>query len=237
MNATPVVSRDEWLAARRTLLRREKEITHLRDAVSEEVRRLPRVEVDREYVFDGPDGPVRLIDLFGPHPQLVVYHFMFAPEWEEGCKSCSYVMDNLSGALAHLGARDTAFAAISRAPLEKLQGFKERLGWTFPWYSSGGNTFNYDFHVTLDEGAGSVEYNFEPAADLVARGEVPSTNAEMPGLSVFVREGDRVFHTYSAYQRGLDTFLNTYNLLDVTPLGRNENGRIMSWVRYHDRYV
>lgn len=151
MNATPVVSREEWLAARTRLLAREKELTRQHDALAEERRRLPRVAVDTEYVFQGPDGSASLLDLFGPHPQLVVYHFMFDPAWEEGCKSCSYVMDNVSGALAHLGARDTAFAAVSRGPIEKLQAFRARMGWTFPWYSSAGTTFNYDYQATVEE--------------------------------------------------------------------------------------
>ncbi|HEU4557748.1 MAG TPA: DUF899 domain-containing protein [Longimicrobium sp.] len=237
MNASPVVSREEWLAARTTLLAREKELTRLRDALAEERRRLPRVAVEKDYVFQGPDGPVPLLELFGPHPQLVVYHFMFDPAWEQGCKSCSYVMDNVSGGLAHLGARDTAFAAVSRAPLDKLQAFRARMGWTFPWYTSAGTTFNYDYHVTIDPDAGSTEYNYEPTESLARRGALPMQAGEWPGMSVFVREGDRVFHTYSTYTRGLDQFMNTYNLLDLTPLGRNETDGIMRWIRHHDQYV
>ncbi|HEX8831280.1 MAG TPA: DUF899 domain-containing protein [Longimicrobium sp.] len=237
MNATPVVSREEWLAARTNLLAREKELTRLRDALAEERRSLPRVEVEHEYVFRGPEGPAHLLDLFGPHPQLVVYHFMFDPAWEEGCKSCSYVMDNVAGALAHLAARDTAFAAVSRAPVEKLEAFRTRMGWTFPWYSSAGTTFNYDYHVTIDEDAGSTTYNYEPTESLARRGALPMQRGEWPGMSVFVREGDRVFHTYSTYTRGLDAFMNTYNLLDLTPLGRNEGDGIMRWIRHHDRYA
>ena len=237
MDTIPIVSRDEWLAARTTLLAREKELTRQGDALAEERRRLPRVAVEQEYVFQGPDGPARLLDLFGPHPQLVVYHFMFDPAWEQGCKSCSYVMDNVSGALAHLGARDTAFAAVSRAPMDKLQAFRARMGWTFPWYSSGGTTFNYDYQATVDPDAGSTTYNFEPIESLTARGALPMQAGEWPGMSVFVRDGDRVYHTYSTYTRGLDLFMNTYNLLDLTPLGRNEPDGIMRWIRHHDRYA
>ena len=237
MEHPAVATRDEWLHARRTLLAQEKELTRTRDALAAARRRLPMVRVDEEYVFDGPAGPTSLRDLFGPHRQLVVYHFMFDPAWTEGCKSCSYVMDNLSGALVHLAARDTAFAAISRAPLATIEPFRARMGWTFPWLSSSGNSFNYDFHVTLDAALGSVEYNYASVPELVRRGEMPYERGEMPGLSVFLREGDDVFHTYSTYQRGLDGLLNTYNVLDLTPLGRQEEDRrIMAWVRYHDRY-
>lgn len=237
MNATPIVSREEWLAARTALLAREKELTRQRDALAQERRRLPRVAVDQAYVFQGPEGPVPLLELFGPHPQLVVYHFMFDPAWEQGCKSCSYVMDNVSGALVHLAARDTAFAAVSRGPIEKLQAFRTRMGWTFPWYSSAGTSFNYDYQATVDPQAGNATYNFEPVESLAARGALPMQRGEWPGMSVFVRDGDRVFHTYSTYTRGLDLFLNTYNLLDLTPLGRNEGDGSMRWVRFHDQYA
>jgi len=236
MKQRTVASREQWLAARRALLATEKEATRLRDTVAEGRRALPMVRVDKAYEFDGPDGRVTLRGLFGDRAQLVVYHFMFAPEWEAGCQSCSYVMDNVQGGLAHLAAADTAFVAVSRAPLEKIEAFKTRMGWRFPWVSAGETDFNYDFHVTLDEARGSVEYNYESVAELRRRGEVPQAANEMPGFSVFVREGDEVYHTYSTYQRGVDIFLNTYNLLDLTPLGRNED-RPMQWVRYHDRYA
>jgi predicted dithiol-disulfide oxidoreductase (DUF899 family) len=235
MEQSTVVSREEWLTARRALLAKEKEATRLRDALSAQRRALPMVRVEKAYTFEGPGGPVTLRDLFGPHRQLVVYHFMFAPAWEEGCKSCSYVMDNVEGALMHLAAADTAFAAVARAPLAKIEAFKARMGWRFPWLSSGETDFNYDFHVTLDDGRGSVEYNYEPATELRRRGEIPQAPGDLPGFSVFLRDGDDVFHTYSTYQRGVDLFLNTYNLLDLTPLGRGEQ-RPMQWVRYHDRY-
>ncbi|MDF1504217.1 DUF899 domain-containing protein [Roseisolibacter sp. H3M3-2] len=235
MPRPPVASREEWLAARRALLAREKEATRLRDAIAEERRALPMVRVDAPYVFETPDGPATLRDLFGGRTQLVVYHFMFAPTWAQGCRSCSYVMDNVEGALAHLGAADTAFVAVSRAPLAQLEAFKARMGWRFPWVSSGESDFNYDYHVTLDEARGSGEYNYEPVAALRARGEVPPDETDMPGFSVFLRDGDEVFHTYSTYLRGVDAVLNTYTLLDMTPLGRNE-AHPMQWVRHRDRY-
>jgi predicted dithiol-disulfide oxidoreductase (DUF899 family) len=231
------VSRAEWLAARKTLLRREKEFTHQRDALSAERRRLPIVRVEKGYTFQGPGGPRTLRELFGTRRQLVIYHFMFDPAWEEGCKSCSHLMDNVAGSIVHLGARDTSFAAISRAPLQKIEAFRKRMAWDFPWLSSFGNDFNYDFGVTIDPERGEYEYNYADAKDLLARGKIWFTKGELPGLSVFFRDGDDVFHAYSTYQRGLDLPLNTYNLLDLTPLGRQEEGeRIQGWVRHHDKY-
>lgn len=232
-----VVSQSDWLAARKQLLAKEKDFTRRRDALSAELRALPMVKVEKNYIFEGPAGRRSLHDLFGNRSQLLVYHFMFDPGWEEGCKSCSHLADNFAGSVVHLGARDTAFAVISRAPLAKIEAFKTRMGWTFPWLSSFANDFNYDFHVTLDEAEGSVEYNFANAAALMQAGKLWSVKGELPGLSVFLRQGDSVFHTYSAYARGLDLFLNTYNFLDVTPLGRQEeNERIQGWIRHHDRY-
>jgi predicted dithiol-disulfide oxidoreductase (DUF899 family) len=232
---TAVATRAEWLVARRALLAKEKEATRLRDAVAAERRALPLVRIDKAYEFEGPNGRTTLRELFGPRSQLVVYHFMFGPTWEQGCASCSYVMDNIEGALVHLAAADTAFVAVSRAPLAKIEAFKARLGWRFPWVSSGESDFNYDFHVTFDDARGSMEYNYESVAELRRRGEIPPKQTDMPGFSVFVRDGDEVFHSYSTYQRGVDTFLNTYNLLDLTPLGRNEQ-HPMQWVKHHDRY-
>ncbi len=227
MDRPRIVSRAEWLDARKELLTKEKESTRRRDALSAERRKLPMVEIEKEYVFEGPNGRTNLLDLFEGRRQLIIYHFMFDPSWDEGCKSCSYVADNLEGGIVHLAARDTSFAAISRAPLAKIESFKRRMRWNFPWLSSFGSDFNYDFHVTLDEAAGSVEYNYETAA----------ANGELPGLSVFLRDGDSVFHTYSTYQRGLDLLLNTYNYLDLTPLGRQEEeGGAMAWLRHHDKY-
>jgi predicted dithiol-disulfide oxidoreductase (DUF899 family) len=172
-----------------------------------------------------------LAELFEHRSQLVVYHFMFDPAWDEGCKSCSFVADNFAGALVHLAARDTSFAVISRAPLDKIERFKQRMGWSFPWLSSFGTDFNYDFRVTTDKN--QTEYNYAPVS--VQPAGYPH-EGEREGLSVFLRDGDQLFHTYSTYQRGLDPLLNTYNLLDLTPLGRHEDGRPMAWLRYHDRY-
>jgi len=238
MNGPRIVSQAEWLAARKQLLISEKESTRQRDALSAQRRHLPMVRIEKEYVFHGPNGDTNLRGLFGSHRQLIIYHFMFDPDWNEGCKSCSYFADNFVGSIVHLAARDTSFAAISRAPLAKIDSFKRRMGWTFPWLSSFDNTFNYDFQVTLDEALGGVDYNDEKAATLREAGKIWIQKGELPGLSVFLRNGDRVFHTYSAYGRGLDLFLNTYNYLDVTPLGRQEEQEpyVMAWVRHHDKY-
>jgi predicted dithiol-disulfide oxidoreductase (DUF899 family) len=162
---------------------------------------------------------------------------MFDPAWEEGCKSCSHLADNLQGSVVHLAARDTSLAVISRAPLPKIEAFQRRMGWNFPWLSSFESDFNYDFHVTLDEAEKSIEYNYANAAELVKAGKLWSVKGELPGLSVFFRDGDNILHAYSAYGRGLDLFLNTYNFLDVTPLGRQEeNQPPQAWIRHHDRY-
>src|SRR5262249_25122629 len=212
-----VVSRAEWLVARKRLLEKEKEFTRQRDALSAERRKLPMVKLEKEYTFEGPEGPGSLLDLFEGRRQLIVYHFMFDPNWDEGCKSCSHFADNFTEILVHLAARDTSFAVISRAPIEKITAFQRRMGWTFPWFSSLDSDFNYDFHVTLDERARSTEYNYANAIELLERGEIWEMG-ELPGLSVFYRDCDEVFHTYSTYQRGLDLLLNTYNYLDLTPL-------------------
>jgi len=238
MNLPRIASRAEWLTARKELLAKEKAATRQRDALSAERRRLPMVKIEKEYVFEGPNGGARLSDLFDGRRQLIVYHFMFDPSWEEGCKSCSFLADNIAGGFIHLHARDTSFAVISRAPIAKIKAFKKRMGWDFPWLSSDGSDFNYDFHVTLDEAEGSYEYNYENAGTLAQRGEIWYTKGELPGLSVFLRDGGNIFHTYSAYQRGLDLLLNTYNYLDLTPFGRQEeDGRIMAWIRLHDKYA
>ena len=229
-----IVSRDEWLAARKKLLAREKQLTHERDAVAAERRQLPWVQVEKNYVFDSPGGKKTLADLFAGKSQLIVYHFMFGPEWNEGCPSCSFNMDHTDGALVHLAQRDVSFAAISRAPLSKIEAFQKRMGWRFHWVSSYVTDFNYDYRASFTEeemAKGKVDYNF----DLV---EFPS--AEAPGFSVFYKDRDgRVFHTYSAYARGTESFVNTYNYLDVVPKGRDEDGLsfTMSWVRHHDRYA
>jgi predicted dithiol-disulfide oxidoreductase (DUF899 family) len=229
-----VVSQAEWLAARKQLLKKEKELTKLRDALSQERRELPWVKVDKEYVFDAPGGKKTLAELFESRSQLIVYHFMFGPEWKEGCPSCSFNMDHTDGALVHLAQRDVAFLAVSRAPLSKIEEFKKRMGWLFNWVSSFGTDFNRDFHVsfTKEEVAkGKVDYNYEMT-------EFPSEEA--PGISVFYKDknGD-IFHTYSAYARGTEMSVGTYNYLDLVPKGRDEDALpfTMSWVRHHDRYI
>jgi predicted dithiol-disulfide oxidoreductase (DUF899 family) len=233
-----VMSREDWLAARKRLLVKEKEATRARDALSAERRRLPMVKVEKAYTFDGPDGRVGLLDLFEGRRQLIVYHFMFDPTWDEGCPSCSFVADNI-GHLAHLHARDTSLVLVSRAPLPKLNAYKARMGWTVPWYSSYGSDFNYDFHVTLDREIAPVVYNYRPLE------QAPSGSVEGHGLSVFLRDGDSVFHTYSCYARGCEVLVGTYHYLDLTPLGRQEDweeprgrsdGSAMSWLHRHDRY-
>jgi predicted dithiol-disulfide oxidoreductase (DUF899 family) len=224
-------SREAWLRARRKLLAKEKAFNRQRDALTEERRRMPLVPVEKDYAFDGPHGRRALGELFEGRRQLIVYHFMFDPAWDEGCPACSFVADHFDGALPHLAARDTSFAAVSRAPLGKIEAFRARMGWRFAWLSSHGNDFNYDYGVTLD--AGHAEYNYAPVA---SQPEGRPLEGEREGMSVFVRDGGRLFHSYSTYQRGLDLFLNTYNFLDVTPLGRQEEDGIMRWVRHHDRY-
>lgn len=239
MDHPKVVSRAEWLAARKELLAKEKEFTRNRDALSADRRGLPMVKLEKDYFFEGPNGRTNLCDLFAGRRQLIIYHFMFDPSWDEGCPSCSHLADIFTGSLIHLAARDTSFAVISRAPLAKIESFKKRMGWTFPWLSAGVSDFNYDFHVTLDESAGSVEHNFGNAAALVQAHKLWATAGEFPGLSVFLRDGESVFHTYSAYQRGLDPLLNTYNFLDLTPLGRQdaEGPNPQAWIRHHDKYT
>jgi predicted dithiol-disulfide oxidoreductase (DUF899 family) len=242
MEMPKVVSREAWLRARKELLVKEKEWNRQRDALSAERRELPMVRIEKEYVFEGRNGRRTLGDLFEGRRQLLVYHFMFDPDWEEGCKMCSFVADNFSGALVHIAARDTSFAVISRAPIAKIERFKKRMGWTFPWLSSFGGDFNYDFHVTVDEA--HPEYNFRP--DYYAKIEEMQSKrkggppGEQPGLSVFLRDGEHIHHAYSTYARGLDLFLNTYNFLDHTPLGRQEEGERgegpPSWLRHHDKY-
>ena len=239
MNTPRIVSRSEWLAERTRLLDEEKELTRRRDRLAAARRRLPMVEIDTRYELDGPDGAVGLADLFGGYRQLIVYHFMFEPDWDEGCPSCSYFADNFAGAILHLAARDTAFAVVSRAPLAKLSAFKQRMGWMFPWYSSHRSEFNTDFGVTVDASVPDSTYNYRSTAEQVAAGTIWVTRGELPGLSVFLRDRDRIFHTYSTYSRGLDHLINTYNYLDLTPLGRGADDQVpyaMAWVRYHDRY-
>jgi len=229
-----IVSRDEWLAARKQLLAKEKQLTRERDALAAERRQLPWVKVENNYVFAGPNGKVMLADLFASKSQLIIYHFMFGPEWNEGCPSCSFNMDHTDGALVHLAQRDVSFAAISRAPYPKIAAFKKRMGWRFNWVSSNGGDFNRDYHVafTKEELAkGEVDYNF-------GMNKFPSEEA--PGISVFYKdEKADIFHTYSAYARGTETTISTYNYLDFVPKGRDEDALpfTMSWLRHHDRYA
>ncbi|MGK5520992.1 DUF899 domain-containing protein [Micromonospora sp. URMC 107] len=232
MIAPKVVSRDEWVDARKELLDREKELTRLRDRATALRRELPAVAIEKDYSFTGPEGTVRLADMFEGRRQLIVYHFMFDPEWAEGCTSCSLLVDNF-GHLAHLHASDTTLAVVSRAPFPSIASFKDRMGWRFPWYSSHGSDFNYDFHVTMDPAVAPVEYNYKDAETLAAEGLTHHLQGEAHGLSVFVRDGERILHTYSVYGRGLDPLLNTYNYLDLTPLGRQ---RYVNEFPLHDTY-
>jgi predicted dithiol-disulfide oxidoreductase (DUF899 family) len=224
--------REEWLAARKTLLAQEKALTRQRDEVARLRRELPRVKVDKSYAFDAPGGRRTLAELFGSKSQLIVYHFMLGPGWEAGCKSCSYLADHFDGMLPHLAARDVSFTAVSRAPLAEIEAFRKRMGWKFSWVSSHGNDFNYDFHVSRrkEDMGKQVEYNY-------ALGE--ARMEELPGASVFCKDASSaVFHTYSTYARGLDIMLGAYNWLDIVPKGRDEEGLefTMAWVRHHDRY-
>lgn len=232
MTVPQVVSRDEWLAARLDLLAQEKEATRMQDAVAARRRELPMVRIDKEYTFEGPAGRVRLVDLFEGRRQLIVYHFMFDPSWEDGCTSCSFAVDNV-GRLGHLHASDTSFVLVSRAPLTKLEKFQARLGWTIPWYSSAGTDFNYDFHVTNDESVAPVEYNYKDKATLEREGIAFLGEGDAHGLSVFFREDDAVFHTYSTYGRGPEALLSTYHYLDLTPLGRQ---RYVNEFPHYDGY-
>ncbi|MBW0103582.1 DUF899 domain-containing protein [Pseudonocardia sp. KRD291] len=224
MTLPDVVSREQWQAARVALLTREKELTRARDALNADRRGLPMVEVTEDYVLTGPDGPVSLLEAFGGYRQLMVGHFMFDPEWEKGCGSCTAGADEYSDGLAeHLHARDTHLVHVSRAPIEKIEKYRSEKGWSFPWYSSHGSRFNYDFHVTLDPAVAPVEYNFR-TPDVDPSLTVPDGGSwELPGLSCFLRDGDRVFHTYSQYARGAESTGGSYYFLDLTALGRQED--------------
>lgn len=224
-----VVSREDWLVARRDLLEQEKELTRARDRLNADRRRLPMVRIDNPYSFEGPDGTVGLAELFDGRPQLVMHHFMFGPDWDEGCPSCSSAADGI-GRLRQLHVRNTTLVAVSRAPYAKLAAFRERMGWEFPWYSSYGSDFNYDFHTTLDDDVAPVQLHFRTESELAVHG-TPWTDGpwtkdmngeEVPGVSAFLRVGDEVFHTYSTYGRGIEEFHNAYPYLDLTALGRQE---------------
>jgi predicted dithiol-disulfide oxidoreductase (DUF899 family) len=217
-----IVEKEEWLAARTALLEHEKELTKHRYRVNAERRRLPMVKLDKEYTFEGSNGSAKLIDLFEGRTQLIIYHFMFAPEWEKGCMGCTgYV--NALGDLSMLNERDTTFVLVSRAPLPKLEAYKKLKGWTVPWYSSFGSDFNYDFHVTLDENIAPIEYNYRDKAELKRLNGPNVMQGESQGLSVFFHLGNDVFHTYSTYARGVESLTDSYSLLDVTPYGRQED--------------
>jgi predicted dithiol-disulfide oxidoreductase (DUF899 family) len=228
-----IVSQDEWLAARKSFLAAEKEFTHARDELSRKRRELPWVKVDKNYVFDGPNGRQTLAELFGGRSQLMIYHFMLGPGWEQGCPSCSYLTDHFDGAAIHLAHRDVTFLLVSRAPISEIEAFKKRMGWRLKWVSSFGNDFNRDYHVSFSKDElekKQVYYNYHLTS-------FPAEEA--PGLSVFIKnEAGEVFHTYSTYGRGLDILVGTYNMLDLAPKGRDEDGLTfsMAWVRHHDRY-
>ena len=232
MTAHAIVSRDEWVEARKELLQKEKEVTRRNDELSRQRRELPWVRVDKQYVFDGPDGEQTLADLFDRRSQLIVYHFMFGPGWEEGCDGCSFVADHIDGANLHLAHHDVSVVVVSRAPFSEFQAFKKRMGWNFTWVSSYGGEFNSDHHVSVtkdDFAQGKMFfYNYEPYE--------PEGEGESHGISVFYKdESGNVFHTYSSYARGVDILLGAHNYLDLTPKGRNETGT-MDWVRHHDKY-
>ena len=228
-----VVSHKAWIEARRKFLAKEKKFTRLRDELARQRRALPWERVDKEYVFDGPKGRETLPELFNGRSQLVVYHFMFAPDWDEGCKHCSFWADNFNGLGIHLNHRDVSFVAISRAPLEKLEAFKKRMGWSFKWVSSGQNDFNYDYQASFthqEVESGAAFYNYSKL-------DVGVSDRE--GVSVFYRDpSGAVFHTYSSYARGIDMLNTAYHYLDLAPKGRDEDGLefTQSWVRYHDKY-
>lgn len=225
-----VVSHEDWLAARRDLLQKEKELTHLRDSVANERLALPWERIEKDYVFDTLDGPRSLAGLFEGRSQLVVQHFMLAPGWKEGCPSCSFMADHTDGMNLHLANHDVTMIAVSRAPLADIERYRKRMGWTFGWVSSFGSDFNYDFRVSFtpeEVATGHIDYNF---------GGWNMTGEEWPGVSAFIKnEAGEVFRTYSTYGRGVEVMMGTYAMLDLTPKGRNE-ARGMDWVRRHDRY-
>ena len=234
MNEHPVVSRDEWLQARRELLQQEKRLTRARDELAAQRRQMPWVKIDKPYRFVGESGETTLAGLFGNHSQLLLYHFMYGPDWQEGCPSCSFWADNYSGTTEHLAARDIALAVVSRAPLQRLLDYRQRMGWQFDWYSSLDSDFNFDFEVSFTEEqlkSGDNRYNYRDGA---------AGMQELPGVSVFVRDPQgAVYHSYSCYARGLDTLNATYHHIDLTPRGRDEKDLAypMQWLRRRDQYA
>jgi predicted dithiol-disulfide oxidoreductase (DUF899 family) len=229
-----VVSQAEWLAARKELLKKEKDFTRMRDEISRLRRELPWEKVEKDYGFEGPNGKEKLADLFAGKSQLIVYHFMLGPGWTEGCPSCSFISDHIDGSIPHLAARDVRLVVISRAPYAEIAAFQKRMGWRFKWVSSNSTDFNYDYHVSMSKdevGKGEVYYNYSMQ-------KFPSE--ERPGTSVFYKDATgNVYHTYSSYGRGLDILIGAYNWLDITPRGRDEEGlkHSMAWVRHHDKYL
>lgn len=228
----PVVSKGEWLRARTAFLAKEKEFTRQRDELSRQRRELPWTKIGKTYIFDGPQGEESLAQLFDGRSQLMIYHFMLGPGWQEGCRSCSYLADHFDGSIIHLAHRDVTFLAVSRAPFAEIEAFKRRMGWQFKWVSSYESDFNFDFSVSFskdDLAKGSVYYNY---------GLTQFGTEEAPGVSAFYKDGGEIFHTYSAYARGLDILVGAYNFLDHAPKGRDEDDLAftMSWVRHHDRY-
>ena len=229
----PVVSRDRWIAARKALLAREKELTRLRDQIAAERRALPWERVPKNYAFDTPEGSRTLAELFEGRRQLLVQHFMFGPGWEQGCPSCSFMADHGDGMTVHLAHRDVTFVAISRAPLAEIERFRQRMGWQFKWASSNANDFNFDFGVSFtpeEKARDEVTYNY---------GKQPFECEELPGISVFYKDdAGRIFHTYSTYRRGVEVMMGTYSMLDLMPEGRDgrDADNSMAWVRHHDRY-
>jgi predicted dithiol-disulfide oxidoreductase (DUF899 family) len=232
MPTHPVVSRQEWIAARKELLAKEKQLTRQRDELTRQRRDLPWVKVEKQYTFEGPQGARSLNELFAGRSQLIVYHFMYGPDWKEGCPSCSFWADNFEGIPVHLAHRDATLVAVSRAPYQKLAAYRRRMGWTFPWYSSHGSDFNFDFQVSYTPEqveSGGAEHNYTHMKVI----------EELPGISVFYRgAGDDVYHTYSTYQRGLDMLNGAYHYMDLLPKGRDEEGLpwTMAWLRRHDQY-
>lgn len=233
MNENKVLPHDKWIEARKVLLAKEKEFSRLRDDLTAQRLALPWEKVEKEYVFEGPDGRQTLSDLFEGRSQLIVYHFMYGPGWDVGCKSCSFLADHFDPAIVHLNNRDVTMVAVSRAPLEEFEDFRNRMDWSFKWLSSHGSDFNEDLNVSFTQGEldnGTVSYNYK-------KQKFPSTEA--PGASVFYKDGNGdIFHTYSVYARGLDMFITTYQYLDIVPKGRDEDDLpyTMEWVRHHDNY-
>jgi predicted dithiol-disulfide oxidoreductase (DUF899 family) len=228
-----VISREEWLDARRELLAKEKEFTRLRDQLSQARRELPWVKIEKDYLFEGPNGKETLSDLFEGRSQLIIYHFMYGPDWEEGCPSCSFWADNFNGTGIHLSHRDITLIAVSRAPLDQLEAYKARMGWSFKWVSSLGNDFNFDYQVSFIPDQlekGEMIYNYRPGG---------FSGEEAPGISIFYKnEQGEVFHTYSCYSRGLDMLNGAYHYMDLAPKGRDEDALpyTMAWLRRHDQY-